>query len=311
MKEERWVTDQTANRRQTTGRALAALPDYFRKTHNHNPQDGRNCAFQLGLETPLHFFEYLTGDVAHKFHHHMASYRQGRPHWMDVGFYPVPSLVAGVTIGDDDTLLVDIGGGLGQDLQAFRHRWPDLPGRLVLQDRPEVIERATQMKLDPSIILMSHDFFTDQKVQGKLVVQSPVGKKQKMKIMKMKPKLIKNLSGARVYYLHSVLHDWPDDQCRKILLQNVAAMKPKHSKLLVHENVIPDTNAHWEKTSLDVVMMANFGSRERTERQWRQLLESASLQVKKIWTVRRDAESLIECEVPEHGDDCRRVLASR
>lgn len=96
--------------------------------------------------------------------------------------------------------------------------------------------------------------------------------------------------------MHSVLHDWPDNLGRKILDNLVAAMKPGYSKLLVNENVIPDTGAYWETTSLDIIMM-QIGSGERTERQWRALLESAGLKVVNIWTAQRGVESLIECEL--------------
>jgi hypothetical protein len=102
--------------------------------------------------------------------------------------------------------------------------------------------------------------------------------------------------GARAYYMHSVLHDWPDELCRKILANIVAAMRPGHSKVLVNENVIPDTGAYWETTSLDLIMM-EIGSGERTERQWHALLESAGLKIIKIWTAQRGVESLIECEL--------------
>jgi hypothetical protein len=96
--------------------------------------------------------------------------------------------------------------------------------------------------------------------------------------------------------MHSVLHDWPDNLCHKILANITAAMKPGYSKLLINENVIPDTGAYWETTSLDLIMM-EIGSGERTERQWQTLLESAGLNVVKIWTAQRGVESLIECEL--------------
>ena len=99
--------------------------------------------------------------------------------------------------------------------------------------------------------------------------------------------------------MHSVLHDWTDDDCRRILANVVPAMKPGYSKLLINENVIPSTNAYWETTSLDIIMMADFASTERTETQWRALVESAGLKITKIWTVRRGVESLIECELAD------------
>jgi hypothetical protein len=74
-------------------------------------------------------------------------------------------------------------------------------------------------------------------------------------------------------------------------------MKRGYSKILINENVIPSTNAYWETTSLDIIMMADFASQERTETQWRSLVESVGLKIVKIWTVRRGVESLIECEL--------------
>lgn len=66
--------------------------------------------------------------------------------------------------------------------------------------------------------------------------------------------------------------------------------------MLINENVIPDTGAYWETTSLDFIMMS-IGSGERTESQWRGLLEGVGLRVVKIWAVQRGVESLIECEL--------------
>ncbi|KAL3462053.1 S-adenosyl-L-methionine-dependent methyltransferase [Aspergillus heterothallicus] len=174
-------------------------------------------------------------------------------------------LIAGTKIGTDDVLLVDVGGSFGHNLLDLRRKWPDVPGQLVLQDLPKVM--ASVKDLHPTIDVTAHDFFTEQPVKG-----------------------------ARAYYMHSVLHDWPDELCAKILANLVAAMKPGYSKILVNENVIPDTGAYWEATSLDLIMM-QLGSAERTERQWRSLLEAAGLKVINIWTARRGVESLIECEL--------------
>lgn len=135
----------------------------------------------------------------------------------------------------------------------------------MLQDLPEVISAVKD--LHPSIEITAHDFFTEQPVKA-----------------------------ARAYYLHSVLHDWPNDLCSKILANLVAAMKPGYSKLLVNENVIPNTAAYWETTSLDLIMM-QLGSGERTERHWGSLLESAGLRIVRIWTAHGGVESLIECEL--------------
>jgi hypothetical protein len=97
--------------------------------------------------------------------------------------------------------------------------------------------------------------------------------------------------------MHSILHDWPDDTCLKILANITAAMRPGYSKLLINENVIPDTDAQWEATGLDIMMLTLLSSRERTRENWQDLLTRAGLRIVKIWTARNGAESLIECEL--------------
>lgn len=103
--------------------------------------------------------------------------------------------------------------------------------------------------------------------------------------------------GARAYYMHSVLHDWNNEDCQKILKNIVPAMKRGHSKILINENVIPETNAYWETTSLDIIMMADLASTERTADDWHALVELAGLKITKIWAVQRGVESLVECEL--------------
>jgi len=45
--------------------------------------------------------------------------------------------------------------------------------------------------------------------------------------------------------MHSVLHDWPDSVCEKILKQITEAMQLGYSKLLINEIIIPDKAANW------------------------------------------------------------------
>jgi len=99
--------------------------------------------------------------------------------------------------------------------------------------------------------------------------------------------------------MHSVLHDWPDDVCERILANVKGAMERGYSKLLINENVIPDVKAHWEATALDIMMLTLFASKERMRAQWKYLLQDrAGLNIVEIWDVGNGVESLIECELP-------------
>ncbi|KAK7402779.1 hypothetical protein QQX98_011459 [Neonectria punicea] len=201
------------------------------------------------------------------FNHHMAGYRQGRVPWMTPGFYPVQErLIEGGDTRPSAPFLVDIGGNMGHDLVEFHQYHPHAPGKLILQDLPAIIESIQE--LDPAITPMSYNFHTKQPVKG-----------------------------ARAYYIHSCLHDWPDSVCESILSRIYEAMKPGYSRLLINENVMPAKGTYWEKSSVDIVMMTLFSSRERSEADWYHLLERvAGFKIVKIWHGGKGVESLIECE---------------
>lgn len=77
-------------------------------------------------------------------------------------------------------------------------------------------------------------------------------------------------------------------------------MKPKYSKLLIHEHVVPVTSPDYEQTALDLIMMTSFGAKERSVKQWSELLEGkCGLKITGIWTPVNGVESIIECERPE------------
>ncbi|KAJ4160377.1 hypothetical protein NW754_003502 [Fusarium falciforme] len=249
--------------------ALGKFHEYANNNGWKDPTDISNSPLQHGYSTEKTFFEHLHTNPPYgqMFHLHMGGYRQGRPSWMDADFFPVQEkLLNGFDQSEDATLLVDIGGSFGHDIGEFRRKFPDAPGRLVLQDLPVVIDQIT--KLDEKIERTKYDFFTEQPIKG-----------------------------ARAYYMHSVLHDWSDETCTKILKRAMGAMKPGYSKLLINENVIPNTGAQWEATALDVMMLTLLASRERTQENWENLLGNAGLKVCNIWTVANGVESLIECEL--------------
>ena len=97
--------------------------------------------------------------------------------------------------------------------------------------------------------------------------------------------------------MHSCLHDWPDRKCEEMLVSLKPAMTKGYSKLLINENVIADKGAHWLTTGLDLLVMATFSGCERTERNWRTLLQSAGFKIIQIWTYKPGTESLIEAEL--------------
>ena len=238
--------------------------------------------FTFGHQTSQTFFEVIASTPQHTehFNDHMVAYCQGHPAWCSADVYPAADrLISGFDStpqpdGSEPVLLVDIGGNIGHDLQTFISQHPSHPGRLVLQDLPGVIAVAPPSLTSSSfskiqVELQAHDFFTPQPVVG-----------------------------ARAYYLHHIMHDWPDNKCVDILSQIKKAMKPGYSRLLINEQVIPDKKASWEATYLDLYMMVLFGARERTEKEWRRLLEEGvGLKVLGVYGPGGGVEGVIECEV--------------
>lgn len=60
-------------------------------------------------------------------------------------------------------------------------------------------------------------------------------------------------------------------------------MSPGYSKLLIHEMIVPEKGADIVHATLDIAMMCFGGGKERTAKQWTQLLESAGLIISGMW----------------------------
>ena len=68
--------------------------------------------------------------------------------------------------GESNVLLVDVGGNRGHDLVELRAKYPDLIGKMILQDLPDVVAHTSFEKDDNRIIeAMPHDFFQPQPVR--------------------------------------------------------------------------------------------------------------------------------------------------
>ena len=57
----------------------------------------------------------------------------------------------------------------------------------------------------------------------------------------------------------------------------------KDSILLINENVLPESNVSLYNAELDLSMMACFSSLDRTEAQFRELLDSVGFELVKVW----------------------------
>lgn len=92
--------------------------------------------------------------------------------------------------------------------------------------------------------------------------------------------------------MHHILHDWSDAESRSILQNLKTAMKAGYSKILVDEAILPQTNCPSWFAAGDMNMMAALAGKERTKKQWIDLLQSVDLEVK-IWNSPHDGEEAI------------------
>lgn len=230
--------------------------------------DVNDTPFQFVMGDKLRYFDYLSSKPYYQdaFNTVMtSSFRRTGKKWFE--FFPVEERLH--VQDQSDVLLVDVGGGHGSDLLLFHEAFPNLPGKLILQDLPHVVETAT---LPSSIDGQGYDFFDEQPVKG-----------------------------AKAYYLRTVLHDWPDAQVVQILTRLREAMEPS-SLLLIEEKAMPETNLPLMAAVGDMSMMVSFASAERTEREYERLLEEAGLELVKCWAPQETfgtQPSLLEARVKE------------
>lgn len=81
--------------------------------------------------------------------------------------------------------------------------------------------------------------------------------------------------------------DWTDIDCLTILKFVREAMGP-HSLMLLDEMVVPDRGAHKIAMQIDMTMLANLNSEERSEERWRKLLGAAGLAVERVYTYNQE-----------------------
>ncbi|EOZ1453355.1 methyltransferase [Enterobacter bugandensis] len=162
----------------------------------------------------------------------------------------------------NEGLLVDIAGGKGGLLKEVLFRSPGLSG--LLFDRPETVANTllSDAGLENRWQVEGGDIFHDM------------------------PK------GGDIYMLKNILHDFSDADCLRILMILRRAIN-KGKKLLVVEAILPDDGAFHPAVNLDVVMLMTLNGRERTMKEFTQLLESSGFALQTIYPT-RSLTSIIE-----------------
>ncbi len=144
----------------------------------------------------------------------------------------------------DSGTVVDVGGGDGTLLAVLLKAYPSLHG--VLFDQPAVVAAAERVFADAGVTARARwvggDFFSELP------------------------------AGGDVYLLKSVVHNWPEPDAQRILQCCRRAMAPG-ARLLLAERIVPPHDKPSEAKLFDINMLVVVGGRERTQTEYRQLLE--------------------------------------
>lgn len=150
--------------------------------------------------------------------------------------------------------LVDVAGGHGKLLTAILTQYPQLKGTLF--DQPHVAAGAAKhikgLGLENRCSTAGGDFF-------------------------------KEVPKADAYIMKHIVHDW-DDERAALILKNCRSGLAKNGggKLLLVEMILPETAQPHPSVFLDIEMLVLPGGRERTEQEFRTLLEGADFQLNKV-----------------------------
>lgn len=142
------------------------LPDFLARKKYQDITDNTDTAHNAARKSPLPAFLWFAENpqAGAWFNDYMIHRRKGMATWLDV--YPLEREVKGWDVGK--TVFVDIGGNVGHQCAALKARYPDLPGKVVLQDLPHPISQALDT---PGVQNMVHDAFEVQPIQGQLFVK--------------------------------------------------------------------------------------------------------------------------------------------
>jgi hypothetical protein len=183
------------------------------------------------------FFAWLAGqpEQAARFTSAMADLTDG------IKAAAIPSLPL-----DGAQTVVDVGGADGAMLAAVLTAHPGLQG--VLFDLPRVVAEAPKALAERGVAdrveCVGGDFFDSVP------------------------------AGADTYLVSFVLHDWPDDEARR-MLANIAAAGGPGARLMMVEFVVPPGDTPHMSKMIDLTMLGMLAGQERAEDQWHDLLSTA------------------------------------
>lgn len=93
-----------------------------------------------------------------------------------------------------------------------------------------------------------------------------------------------------MYFFKRILHDWSDKYCRQILGRTREAMAPE-SRELIYDFVVRMPPAY--NVVLNDLAMMNLSATDRTEEEWKDLVQSSGFDIVQIWNDPKDGEYVV------------------
>ncbi|KAL4964248.1 S-adenosyl-L-methionine-dependent methyltransferase [Aspergillus stella-maris] len=189
-----------------------------------------------------------------------------------------PWETSGEDSDDAKLTVIDVGGSIGHISRALAtHPHPSATKtKFIIQDMPDIVAQGEILLPDDlmdRVTFQAHDFFTPQP---------------------------KNVHGADVYLLRSVLHDW-SDKYATIILRNLIPGLKKGAKILINERIVPGFHeAHYlverHFREFDMHMLGFQNALERTKEDWEGLIRGADerFQVKGVQQQKGSLLAVIE-----------------
>ncbi len=142
------------------------LPDFLKNDGYKNPTTASQTPFQFAADTKESYFEWMQERpaIADSFHTYLAGRDKANkwPSWVD--WFPIQQEVLDGAKDDSTAVtIVDVGGGKGANLMAFREMFPNAPGRFIFEDLKYLLDSAASLG---NIEGLAYDFFTPQPIIG-------------------------------------------------------------------------------------------------------------------------------------------------
>lgn len=144
--------------------------------------------------------------------------------------------------------VADIAGGRGHLVRAILKASPRTRG--ILFDQPHVVAGVVPQDGE-KLTTIGGNFFTD------------------------------SMPKTDAYLLMNIIHDWPDEECTKIL-SAIRRDMPAHARVLIIETVVPETPGPHLSKEIDIIMLAIPGGMERTREEYAALAAKSDLRLQRV-----------------------------